>query len=166
VFVVELPDALDTTPIAPGALDDVVARATVELSAELVGVGRWLLDHSLAYAKEREQFGQPVGAFQGLQWKLVAMALDQELADAAVGYAAMTFDAADPDRFRATHVAKAASGTAARHVARDGMQVHGGIGFTWEHDLHLYLRRAIADDAMLGPASWHHDRLGDALFEA
>jgi alkylation response protein AidB-like acyl-CoA dehydrogenase len=164
VFTIEVPDRLDTAPITIDALDDVVARATVALSAELVGLGRWLLDHSVAYAKERQQFGQPIGAFQGLQWKLVSMALDQELADAAVGYAAMAFDAADPDRRRAMHVAKAASGAAARHVARDGMQVHGGIGFTWEHDLHLYLRRAVADDALLGPASWHHDRLGAALF--
>jgi alkylation response protein AidB-like acyl-CoA dehydrogenase len=163
VFMVDVPEELDTVPIEPDALDDVVARATVALSAELVGVGRWLVDHSLAYAKEREQFGQPIGAFQGLQWKLVAMALDQELADAAVGYAAMTIDGADPDRFRAAHVAKAAAGSAARHAARDGMQVHGGIGFTWEHDLHLYLRRAVADDALLGPSTWHHDRLGDAL---
>jgi alkylation response protein AidB-like acyl-CoA dehydrogenase len=166
VFAVEIPDDLATAPIASKALDDVVARATVAVAAELVGVGRWLLDHSITYAKEREQFGQPIGSFQGLQWKLVAMALDQELAEAALGYAAMTIDAVDPDRFRATHVAKAAAGAAARQVARDGMQVHGGIGFTWEHDLHLYLRRAVADDALLGPSSWHHDRLGEALFES
>ena len=79
VFAVEIPDDLATAPIASKALDDVVARATVAVAAELVGVGRWLLDHSITYAKEREQFGQPIGSFQGLQWKLVAMALDQEL---------------------------------------------------------------------------------------
>ena len=77
----------------------------------------------------------------------------------------MTIDADDPDRHRATHVAKAAAGRAARHCAQDGMQVHGGIGYTWEHDLHLYLRRAMASDALLGPATWHQDRLADLLFE-
>ena len=86
-----------------------------------------------------------------------------ERAAAAVAYAAMAIDADDADRHRATHVAKAAAGRAARHSSQDGMQVHGGIGYTWEHDLHLYLRRAFASDALLGQATWHQDRLADLL---
>jgi len=163
VFTVDVPKGLDARPVDPVALAAVVERATVALSAELVGVSRWLLDHSVAYAKERVQFDKPIGSFQGLQWKLVGMAQDHERAAAAVAYAAMVIDADDSDRHRATHVAKAAAGRAARGSARDGMQVHGGIAYTWEHDLHLFLRRAVASDALLGPATWHHDRLADLL---
>jgi alkylation response protein AidB-like acyl-CoA dehydrogenase len=60
-------------------------------------------------------------------------------------------------------VAKAAAGEAAKHAAKDGIQIHGGIGFTWEHDLHLFLRRAYGSEALLGPTAWHHDRLADLL---
>lgn len=166
VFTVDVPRSLDARPIDPDALSGVIERATVALAAESVGVSRWLLEHSVAYAKERVQFDKPIGSFQGLQWKLVAMAQDHERAAAAVAYAAMAIDADDPDRTRATHVAKAAAGRAARHSSRDGMQVHGGIGYTWEHDLHLYLRRAYANDALFGSATWHQDRLGELLCRA
>jgi acyl-CoA dehydrogenase len=162
-FAVEIPRQLETSPISEAALSAVIERATVALAAETLGVSRWLLEHSVAYAKERVQFGQPIGSFQGLQWKLVDMAQDHERAAAAVAFAAMAIDADDEERTRATHVAKAAAGRAARHSSRDGMQVHGGIGYTWEHDLHLYLRRALFDDALLGSAAWHQDRLGEML---
>jgi alkylation response protein AidB-like acyl-CoA dehydrogenase len=164
VFNVNVPEGLAADPIDADVLQQVVERFTVALAAEMVGVSRWLLDHSVSYARERVQFDKPIGSFQGLQWKLVGMAQDHERAAAAVAYAAMAIDADDADRHRATHVAKAAAGRAARHSSQDGMQVHGGIGYTWEHDLHLYLRRAFASDALLGPATWHQDRLGDLLF--
>lgn len=165
--LVTLPDGLEADAIAidPAALDTVVAGATVVLGAELMGAARWLEQASVAYAKERVQFGRPIGSFQGVQYKLVDMALDFERALAAVYYAAMAVDAGDPDRVRAVHVAKAAAGRAARHNARDALQVHGGIGYTYEHDLHLYLRRAYACDALLGPTAWHEDRLADLLFD-
>jgi alkylation response protein AidB-like acyl-CoA dehydrogenase len=164
VFEIDLPrDLDDVRPVDGGALDRVVERATVALAAELIGTARWLLDTTLRYARERIQFGQPIGAFQGLQWKLVDMSLDWQRAAAAVAYAAMTLDGDDPDRHRATHVAKAAAGNAARRAAKDGLQIHGGIGYTWEHDLHLYLRRAYASDDLLGDAAWHHDRLAALL---
>jgi hypothetical protein len=150
-------------PIDPAILDDVVARATVALAAELVGTARRLFDMSLAYAKERVQFDVPIGSFQAIQHKLADMALDLERATSAVQYAAMTVDAADPDRFRAAHVAKAAAGTAATRAAKDGIQIHGGIGYTWEHDLHLFIRRAYGSEHWLGTRAWHHDRLADLL---
>jgi alkylation response protein AidB-like acyl-CoA dehydrogenase len=153
-----------TKPLAADALASVIERAVIALAAELVGTGRWLLDASVTYARERVQFDRPIGSFQGIQHKLVDMALDHERAAAAVYHAAMAFDAGDPERHRAAHVAKATAGLAARHDARDGLQVHGGIGYTWEHDLHLYLRRAYASEALLGTSSWHHDRLADDLF--
>jgi alkylation response protein AidB-like acyl-CoA dehydrogenase len=121
------------------------------------------LDSTVAYARERVQFDRPIGSFQGVQFQLVDAGLDLQRASAAVSYAAMCVDADDEDRHRAVHVAKAAAGTAARHAAKVGLQVHGGIGYTWEHDLHLYLRRAYASDDLLGDVAWHHDRLADLV---
>ena len=151
-------DALD-----PAVLDDAIERMALAVAAELVGVARWLVDTSVTYARQRVQFGKPIGAFQAVQHKLVDMALAYEEASAAVAHAAMCLDADDPDRHRAVHVAKASAGRAARRAGRDGMQVHGGIGYTWEHDLHLRLRRAMADDALVGTHEWHLDRLADLL---
>jgi alkylation response protein AidB-like acyl-CoA dehydrogenase len=144
-------------------VDAHLARATVAVAAELAGTARRLFTMALAYAKERVQFDAPIGSFQAIQHKLADMSLDVERAAAAALYAAMTVDAQDPDRPRAVHVAKAAAGEAARRCAKDGIQIHGGIGFTWEHDLHLFLRRAFASEALLGPTGWHHDRLADLL---
>lgn len=146
------------------AVAQIIERATVVVAAELIGVARWLLDTSVAYAGARVQFDRPIGSFQGLQFTLVDMALDVERATAAVYAAAMACDAGATERHRLVHVAKAAAGRAARHAARDGLQVHGGIGYTWEHDLHLYLRRAYAGDYLLGSATWHHDRLAGLVF--
>jgi alkylation response protein AidB-like acyl-CoA dehydrogenase len=152
-------DAID-----PLAWRRAVERALVCGSAELIGVGRWLLEAAVEYAKQRVQFDRPVGSFQGLQWMLVDAALDLERAAASVAYAAMCVDADDPDRHRAVHGAKALAGLAARHCARTSLQVHGGLGYTWEHGLHYWLRRAYAGDAFMGPAGHHHDRLAELLF--
>ncbi|HEY5012745.1 MAG TPA: acyl-CoA dehydrogenase family protein [Acidimicrobiia bacterium] len=151
----------------PLSLDAWIAwrdRAHVALAAEMVGTARRLFDMALAYAKERKQFDTPIGSFQAIQHKLADLALALERATAAVQYASMTVDAADADRTRACHVAKAAAGDAARRCLKDGIQIHGGIGYTWEHDLHLFIRRATASEYLLGPTSWHHDRLADLLF--
>ncbi len=149
------------TPDAMARLADV---AYVTLAAEMVGTARRIFDMALAYAKVRYQFDRPIGSFQAIQHKLADDALALERATAAVHYAAMTVDAGDRERTRACHVAKAAAGDAARRVLKDGIQVHGGIGYTWEHDLHLYLRRATADEYLLGQTGWHHDRIADLLF--
>ncbi len=143
-----------------------VERATVAVSAELVGTARRLFDMALEYAKQRVQFDHPIGSFQAIQHKLADVSLVVERADSAVQYAAMTVDADDPARHRATHVAKAAAGTAATRAAKDSIQVHGGIGYTWEHDLHLFIRRAYGSEAWFGPTGWHHDRLAELLLDA
>jgi alkylation response protein AidB-like acyl-CoA dehydrogenase len=109
------------------------------------------------------QFDVPIGSFQAIQHKLADMALDLERATSAVAYAAMTIDAMDAERHRAVHVAKAAAGSAAKRAAKDGIQIHGGIGYTWEHDLHLFIRRAYASEHLLGTSDWHHDRLAELL---
>jgi alkylation response protein AidB-like acyl-CoA dehydrogenase len=150
-------------PVDAELLDTMLERATVALAAEMVGTARRLFDMTLAYAKERVQFDVPIGSFQAIQHKLADMALDLERAASAVAYAAMTIDAKDAERHRATHVAKAAAGGAAQRAAKDGIQIHGGIGYTWEHDLHLFIRRAYASEHLLGTSDWHHDRLAELL---
>lgn len=151
-------------PCSPEAWRAFADRAHVMIAAELVGTARRCFTMALTYAKEREQFDRPIGSFQAIQHKLAEMSLLLERATASVHYAAMTVDACDPDRTRACHVAKAAAGAAARRNLKDAMQIHGGIGYTWEHDLHLFLRRATATEYLFGPSSWHHDRLADLLF--
>jgi hypothetical protein len=151
-------------PVDDEALQAVLERATVALAAEMVGTARRLFDMALAYAKERVQFDVPIGSFQAIQFKLADMALDLERATSAVAYAAMTHDAKDADRHRATHVAKAAAGAAAKRAAKDGAQIHGGIGYTWEHDLHLFIRHAYGSEYWMGTSDWHHDRLADLIF--
>jgi alkylation response protein AidB-like acyl-CoA dehydrogenase len=163
MFEVDAARVASAAPVATAVLDDWLARATTALAADTVGTARRLFDMALAYAKERYQFDVPIGSFQAIQHKLADMSLDLERAASAVQYAAMTLVADDADRFRAAHVAKAAAGTAAMRAVRDGIQIHGGIGYTWEHDLHLYLRRAIASDTWMGNRDWHHDRLADLL---
>ena len=156
--------ALDARPLAGDQLEAWLDRAYVSIAAEMVGTTRRIFTMALQYAKDRVQFDRPIGSFQAIQHRLAEASLALERATAAVHYAAMTVDARHPERGRACHVAKAAAGEAARRILKDGIQVHGGIGYTWEHDLHLFLRRATADEYLLGPTGWHHDRLADLLF--
>ena len=165
-FRVDTSNAPVGTAIGPAAWKHAHERALLTTAAELVGVGRWLLDTSVEYAKERVQFNRPIGSFQGLQWKLVDAALELECAAAYVSYAAMCVDADDSDRTRAVHGAKASAGKAARRCARTGMQVHGGVGYTWEYGLHNWLRRAYAGDAFLGPSAVQCDEIAKSLFDA
>lgn len=154
-----------TVAVPPDALRDGLERCWVAVAAEAMGVATWCLDTAIAYAKERVQFDRPIGSFQGLQWMLVDAALAVQRSSAAVSYAAMCVDANDPDRHRAIHGAKAEAGRTARSVARTAVQVLGGIGYTWEHDLHFRLRRAYALDALGGPSTWHHDQLAGLLLD-
>ncbi|MEY2449198.1 MAG: hypothetical protein QOH79_2674, partial [Acidimicrobiaceae bacterium] len=159
---------VDVPPGGTSTTADVEAwleRATVALAAELVGTARWLLHTTIEYAKQRVQFDVPIGSFQAIQHKLANMSLAVERAVSATYYAAMAIDADDPDRHRAAHVAKAAAGRAATLCAKDGIQIHGGIGYTWEHDLHLYIRRAYGSEHLLGTSGWHHDRLAALLLD-
>jgi len=170
VFEARVPEGIVGEPVDPSVIEELLERAWVGLSAELMGTARRLLETTIAYAKARVQFDRPIGSFQAIQHKLADVALGVERAWAATYYAAMAMDAAGPggggadsDRRRAAHVAKAASAGAAHRAAKDAVQVHGGIGFTWEHDLHLWMRRAFASEALFGSREWHHDRLADLL---
>ena len=137
--------------------------AAVSLAAETLGAARWMLDTTVEYAKVREQFGVPIGSFQAVQHKCADDLLDLERAWAATYWAAMCLDARDADAPRAAAIAKATACDAARHIAKDGIQLHGGIGYTWEHDLHLYIRRVYAAEGLLGSAEEHRARLADLL---
>jgi alkylation response protein AidB-like acyl-CoA dehydrogenase len=160
---------VDVRPVSPHSnanIDDWLERAWIAVAAELVGTARWMLHTTIEYAKQRVQFDVPIGSFQAIQHKLANMSLAVERAISATYYAAMAVDADDADRHRAAHVAKAAAGRAATLCAKDGIQIHGGIGYTWEHDLHLYIRRAYASEHLLGTSAWHHDRLAALLLDA
>jgi alkylation response protein AidB-like acyl-CoA dehydrogenase len=151
--------------------EGVLRRATVVLAAELCGTARRMLEMTVAYARERVQFERPIGSFQAVQHLLADLALDVERAWAATQWAAMCLDAdadslGQADAPRAVHVAKAAASEAALHACRTSIQVHGGIGYTWEHDLHLWLRRAVTSVHLLGTADEHHDALAALVVRA
>ena len=148
---------------APGAggalLDELLRRAAVGAAAEMLGAARRCLEMSVEYAKVREQFGQPIGSFQAIRHRCADMLLEIENAHAATYYAAWALDARSEDHEVAASVAKAYVSEAARKVCGDAIQVHGGIGFTWEYDLHLYFKRAKALEPMYGDADWHRERI-------
>jgi alkylation response protein AidB-like acyl-CoA dehydrogenase len=146
-------EVLDMPATAP--LD----RCEVVLAAELVGVAQRALEMTVAYVKQRRQFGQPVGAFQAVSHRCAQMLLDVEGARSAVYAAAWAADA-DPEQLPfAASVAKAAAADAGRHVTASAIQAHGGIGFTWEADVHWLFKRAHVDAALLRSARWHRARI-------
>jgi alkylation response protein AidB-like acyl-CoA dehydrogenase len=140
-------------------LEALVRRAAVGAAAEMLGAARRCLEMSVEYAKVREQFGQPIGSFQAIRHRCAEMLLAVENSHAATYYAAWALDAGSEDQEVAASVAKAYVGEAARSVCGDAIQVHGGIGFTWEYDLHLYFKRAKALEPMYGDADWHRERI-------
>jgi alkylation response protein AidB-like acyl-CoA dehydrogenase len=139
--------------------------AAVAYAAELLGVAQRALDLAVAYAKDRIQFGRPIGSFQAVKHRCADMLVDLEGMRSAVYWAAWTVgnvDAAD-ERAIAASTAKAWCSDAALRVLASALQVHGGIGFTWEHDLHLYLKRAHLDAVAFGDATYHRARLARLL---
>jgi alkylation response protein AidB-like acyl-CoA dehydrogenase len=137
--------------------------ATAALCAEMIGGGQKVLETSTEYAKTRQQFGKPIGIYQAVSHKLADMLVQSESARSATYYAAWTVDADAPDRSLASSMAKAYVSDAYKKIAGDGIQVHGGIGFTWEHDMHLYLKRAKASEVTLGDATYHRELVAQAL---
>jgi alkylation response protein AidB-like acyl-CoA dehydrogenase len=156
-----VPVAADAVLGAPGqgqrVLDAVLRRGAAGAAAEMLGAARRCLDMAVEYAKVREQFGQPIGSFQAIRHKCAEMLLEVENSHAAVYYAAWALDASAEDADLAASVAKAYVGDAARRVCGEAIQVHGGIGFTWEYDLHLYFKRAKALEVQYGDADYHRE---------
>jgi alkylation response protein AidB-like acyl-CoA dehydrogenase len=140
-----------------------VDRALVAISSELVGVCDRAVEMTVAYVKERHQFGVPVGAYQAVSHRCAQMLLDTEKARSTTAFAAWTADA-DPDALpEAAAMAKAAAAQAGREVTSSAIQAHGGIGFTWEADVHWLFKRAQIDAGLLGGASHHRARLAGIL---
>ena len=152
------PDAMLGEPgQAVAILEALLRRGAVGAAAEMLGAARRCLDMSVAYAKVREQFGQPIGSFQAIRHKCAEMLVEVENSHAATYYAAWALDARAPDAEVAASVAKAYVGEASRKVCGEAIQVHGGIGFTWEYDLHLYFKRAKGLEALYGDADYHRE---------
>jgi alkylation response protein AidB-like acyl-CoA dehydrogenase len=188
VFLVDLDDA-GRPPAEPAMdltralgwleLDGVAARrlggadlavAVLDLgatavSAELLGASDVAMAMAVEYAKDRVQFGRPIGSFQAVKHRCADMLVDVEGIRSGAYWAAWSIGVDDPDRSIAASTAKTWAGDASKRVMASALQVHGGIGFTWEHDLHLFLKRAQLDQLTFGDASWHRARLGGLLRE-
>lgn len=143
----------------PGAVAPAAARAweesVVAIALETVGACQAILDTALEHAKTRVQFGVPIGSFQAVKHKMTDMLVALEKARATGYFAALTLAEDDPRRSLAASVAKAAAGDAQRLIAQDGIQLMGGMGFTWEHDMHLLVKRAKTGEALGGSTREH-----------
>ncbi len=141
----------------------VVERATVALCAEMCGGAQRVLDMTTDYAKIRVAFGKPIGTYQGVKHKAADMLVDVENAKSLTYYAAWAVDENAPEAALAASMAKAYVTDAYRKVAGAGIQLHGGIGFTWEHDLHLYFKRAKSSEFTFGDATYHRERVAQLI---
>lgn len=147
------------TESMPGDAEVARDRIAVVVAAELVGVAQRALDMSVAYAKDRKQFERPIGAYQGVSHACAGMLYDVEEARSLTYYAAWAADAEPESLPLAAAMAKARANDAAWDVAKAAIQVHGGIGFTWESDLHFLLKRARAGGQLFGSAGSHRERV-------
>ncbi|HEX3960470.1 MAG TPA: acyl-CoA dehydrogenase family protein [Trebonia sp.] len=127
--------------------------------AESTGIAGRLLGMTVTYARQREQFGRPIGSFQALKHRMADMLVEAEGCRVATREAADALDGGAAPGGEAVSIAKSWVGRAASFVASHALQVHGGIGFSWDHDLHLFLRRAKANELLLGTPGWHEERL-------
>jgi alkylation response protein AidB-like acyl-CoA dehydrogenase len=144
-----------------GALQRVIAAGCVLIAADAFGGSRRCLEMAVTYAQQREQFGQVIGAFQAVKHQLANMATELEPAMSLYWYAAHAFDRIRDKSERHAAMAKALLTDVYDRITRDATELHGGIGFTWEFDLHLWFRRAIFDRSFLGEAAYHRARAAD-----
>jgi alkylation response protein AidB-like acyl-CoA dehydrogenase len=154
---------LDACTDARHALDHALHAACLALSAEGVGGMQWILDTAVAYAKSREQYGHLIGSYQGVAYPLVDRTLDLTSARSAVYNAAYALDHRPDDCREAVSMAKALVGDSYRQAGYTGVQTLGGIGFTWEHDMQLYFRRASGSWSLFGDPIWHREQLLQSL---
>ena len=162
---VELPaDALlGGDPDAWPRLARVLDRGRVMIAAEMLGGAEKCLESSVAYAKERVQFGKPIGVNQAIKHKCADMLFEVESARSITYYAAWAAREDNDEAPITAAMAKAYASDAYRHVSAENIQIHGGVGFTWEYDCHLYLKRAKSDEAWLGDATFHRERVARML---
>ena len=153
-------DALADGAAAVGVLH---AGGWLCLAAEALGGAQATLDRTVAYSRERVQFGRPIGSFQAYKHRLADMMVAIEQARSAVYWAACAHDEAAPDVGLALHAAKSFCADAFFKCAGDMIQLHGGIGFTWEHDAHLFFKRARSIQTMLGSGAWHREQVAEMI---
>jgi alkylation response protein AidB-like acyl-CoA dehydrogenase len=144
-----------------GEPGEAIAPIAIALSAELVGVSQRAMEMAVEYAKDRQQFGRPIGAYQAVAHRCAQMLLEVEGARSATLYAAWTADFEPSSLQLAASMAKAYSSDCGWRVTASALQVHGGIGFTWEHDLHFFLKRAKTDGHLFGSAREHRERVAE-----
>lgn len=152
-------DLLGDQGNAAGALGETLDVAAICLANEMAGGAERLLEDAIDYAKMRVQFGRPIASFQSLKHKAADMLLDVELAKSAAYYAAAAADDGDDDVAAMASLAKAAAADAYMQTAIHAVQIHGGIGFTWDNDTHLWFKRAKSSEAFLGGSAHHRERL-------
>ncbi|WP_329264769.1 acyl-CoA/acyl-ACP dehydrogenase [Streptomyces sp. NBC_01478] len=140
-------------------VSQVLDRAAVALAAEQVGVASRALDMAVEYAKVRHQFGRPIGSFQAVKHLLADVLLEVESARAAAHFALLAAESEDPDLPAVASLAKAFCSDACLQATEQNIQVHGGIGFTWEHPAHLYLKRAKTSQLLFGDPAFHRELL-------
>jgi alkylation response protein AidB-like acyl-CoA dehydrogenase len=138
-------------------LDRIADRGKVGLCAEMCGGAQRVLEMSVEYAKVREQFGKPIGSFQAIQHKCANMLVEVESSKSVTYYAAWAVANDVAEAPLAAAMAKAYCSDAYRHVSGEGIQIHGGIGFTWEHDMHIYFKRAKSSEVTFGDATWNRE---------
>ncbi len=166
---VELSGATGRLVAGPAEADRVIQHAlhvgSALLAVEQVGAGQHLLDLSVEYAKSRLQFGRPIGSFQAVKHKLADLLVELEHARSTAYHAVWALADGSDDPALAASIAQATASAALTKIAADTIQVHGGIGFTWEHQAHLYFKRATTDAALLGSAEQHRSRIAEFVLD-
>jgi len=172
LFTVSFDDvgvALDHLLCEPGRraqelAEHVLALGAVAAACDAAGAAQHALEVTSAYAKERNQFGKPIGSFQAVKHHCANMAIAVEASRSAAAAAADALDGPPAEWANAAAIASSYVGPACAHACELGLLVHGGIGFTWEHDSHMFLKRVKLDEVLFGTPSWHRRRLADAVF--
>jgi alkylation response protein AidB-like acyl-CoA dehydrogenase len=150
---------------AQRVIEHALQVASALLAVEQVGAAQHLLDLSVEYAKTRLQFGRPIGSFQAVKHRLADLLVDLEHARSAAYHVVWALTDGSDDPVLAASIAQATASAAFARVATDTIQVHGGIGFTWEHQAHLYFKRATTDAALLGSPEQHRSRVAALVLD-
>jgi alkylation response protein AidB-like acyl-CoA dehydrogenase len=153
-------------PLARAELSTAFWRGTLGYSAQLVGLARRMLAMTVEYVTERKQFGAPIGSFQAVKHHLADVRIAIEFAAPLTYRAAYSLAIADPDAMLHCSMAKARSADAAELAARASLQCHGAMGYSYEYDLHLWIKRAWALSRTWGDAAWHRDRVARAILDS
>ena len=156
-------DGVEAEPLERPGLDPGLGICVAAVCAEMVGTAAKILDLSVQYSKEREQFGRPIGSFQAIKHKCAEMLADLEPSRSAAYYAAWAVATDSEDAELAVSVAKSFGSEALARLAGEGVQVHGGIAFTWEHDMHLYQKRVKALEVLFGDEAFHRERIANLI---